>query len=279
MNSETLSLTSTLRLELTMQVEKRVREECAEEKASLQNEIKSLKKQLEESASNSETEKALAQSQAKIKDLEKCIQSLANEKQQASDVISRLNDTTIPSSEHESLMANLAKKNDELSLQVKQFKKSFYEGKNDSKQLKSELDELRSLDPKGLKKKLEETKKKLKEKTTANAQLTSDRSKYKETATKQARDLKAFREMTQALKADYLYESEDKTIQVLSTVFQSDSHPFVLPELNFRVINQENGTSYIVQYIDGSVCFSEDFDCPEDVLIYLQERIEMANQD
>ena len=168
MESKTLKKDMALRMELGLEIEERIK--------------KRFQSQLDElTQSNQELDQKVAdllESQAKLKS------------------------ETILESEHQSITQTLTNKVSGLEGELNNLKKKHDTLRDQSSKMKSEHAEFKRLDPVGLKKKLDDNKKKLKVKTQAVSDMTKDKVKLNETIVKLKQEIDGLKKIADA--------SEDK---------------------------------------------------------------------
>jgi len=155
MESKTLKKDMALRIELGMEIEARI-------KKRFTSEIEEL----------TQSNQALDQ---KVTDL------LASQ--------TKLSAETILESEHQSITLDLTNKISGLESELTGLKKKYDSLKDQSSKLKSEHAEFKRLDPVGMKKKLDENKKKLKVKTQTVSDMTKDKVRLNDVVLKQKQEI------------------------------------------------------------------------------------------
>ena len=245
MDQKTLRKDTALRLELALEIEERISKPFKKEIEGLTQSKQKLEQKLE----------ILTESHAK----------LAAE--------------TILESEHLAITQDLSKKASALEFQLKEVNKKHRTLQDEASKIKSEHAALKHMDPVSLKKKLDDNKKKLKTKTQAVLDMTKDKVQLNKVVIKQQREIDSFKTLSEASNSDYLYESKCKSYQVIGTVFKSETHPFVVNGMNFRVVSQASGASYVVQWVDDAISFEEKVELPADVIEYVQNIILDSNAD
>jgi len=239
MESKTLKKDMALRIELGMEIEERI-------KARFKSEIDQL------AQSNQQLDKKVAE----------LLESQA-----------KLSAETILESEHQRITLGLTNKMSGLESELTELKKKYDSLRDKSSKIKSEHAEFKRLDPAGLKKKLDDSKKKLKVKTQTVSDMTKDKVQLNGVMLKQKRELESFKALSEGAKSDCLYESQCQSYQVTGTAFKSETHPFAVNGMNYRVVNQSSGASYVAQWVDSSVLFDESLEFPVDVIEYIQNAI------
>jgi len=109
----------------------------------------------------------------------------------------KLSSETIFESEHQSITLGLTNKISGLESELAGLKKKYDSLRDQSSKLKSEHAEFKRLDPVGLKKKLDESKKKLKVKTQTVADMTKDKVKLNEVMLKQKLELESLKKSSE----------------------------------------------------------------------------------
>ena len=163
MESKTLTKDMALRMELGLEIEERIKQRFAEKTEQLTQSNQQLEQQVAD----------LLASQAK----------LAAE--------------TILESEHLSITKELTRKVSSLDNELIGLKKKYESLREQSSTIKSEHAEFKRLDPIGLKKKLDENKKKLKVKTQTVADMTKDKVKLNDTVASLKRELESLKQATE----------------------------------------------------------------------------------
>jgi len=164
MESKTLTKDMALRMELGLEIEERINERY-------KSEIETL-------------------TQANQQLDQKVIDLLANE--------TKLSSETILDSEHQSITLDLTKKISVLESELTSLKKKYESLRDQSSKLKSEHAEFKRLDPVGLKKKLDDNKKKLKIKTQTVADMTKDKVKLNDVVLKQKLEIENLKKSSEA---------------------------------------------------------------------------------
>jgi hypothetical protein len=239
MNPATLKKDMALRLELTLEIQERVEKRLESEK----DQLVQTNQQLD----------------LELKKLTAIHTKLAAE--------------NILESEHQLITRDLTNKMSGMDSELKGFKKKYDALRDQSSKVKSEHAEFKRMDPAGLKKKLDESKNKLKAKTQTVTDMTRDKAILNKVVLKLKRELDSFITLSEASSTEYLYESPCTFYQVIGTVFKSETHPFVVNGMNFRVVDQRSGASYVAQWVDNSVTFEENIEFPIDVIEYIQDGI------
>ena len=163
MESKTLTKDMALRMELGLEIEERI-------KKRFTSEIEQL------TQSNQELDQ-------KVTDL------LASQ--------TKLSAETILASEHESITQSLTKKISVLESELTGLNKKYDSLRDQSSKLKSEHAEFKRLDPVGLKKKLDENKKKLKVKTQSVSDMTKDKVKLNDVVVKLKREIESLKKSSE----------------------------------------------------------------------------------
>jgi len=109
----------------------------------------------------------------------------------------KLSAETIFESEHQSITLGLTNKISGLESELAGLKKKYDSLRDQSSKLKSEHAEFKRLDPVGLKKKLDENKKKLKVKTQTVSDMTKDKVKLNEVMLKQKLELESLKKSSE----------------------------------------------------------------------------------
>ena len=239
MSPTTLKKDMAIRLELTLEIQERVEKRFESERDQLVQTNQQLEQEL----------KTLTASHTK------------------------LTAETILESEHQLITRDLTNKMTGMDSEFKGFKKKYDALRDQSSKIKSEHAEFKRMDPIGLKKKLDESKNKLKTKTKTVADMTRDKVKLNKVVLELKRERDSLKTLAEASSTECLYESQCTFYQVLGTEFKSETHPFVVNDMNFRVVDQRSGASYIAQWVDSSVIFEENIEFPIDVIEYIQDDI------
>jgi chromosome segregation ATPase len=166
-------------------------------------------------------------------------------------------------------------------LNPKALKKKLDKTKEELAPLKIELKELKLLNPKVLMKKLDNEKKKVIQKENAAVNY-SDRLDKK---TDENRILKSavavLKERLESptgkeeqLSEDYvIFTSKCGNFKVFSATFESNSHPFVGKNVNYRVLDMRDGSSLVAQWKENKVEFSQPKSIPKEVIDALRKTI------
>jgi len=164
MESKILKKDMALRMELGMEIEGRIKERFSSEIEQLTQSNQQLDKRVNELLASQE----------------------------------KLSGETIFKSEHESIALDLTNKISGLESELTGLKKKYDSLRAQTSILKSEHAEFKSLDPVGLKKKLDDNKKKLKAKTQTVAEMTKDKVKLNDVVLKQKREIESLKKESEA---------------------------------------------------------------------------------
>ena len=159
MESKILKKDMALRMELGMEIEGRIKERFSSEIEQLTQSNQQLDKRVNELLASQE----------------------------------KLSGETIFKTEHESIALGLTNKVSGLESELTALKKKYDSLRDQSSKLKSEHAEFKRLDPAGLKKKLDENKKKLKAKTQTVADMTKDKVKLNDLMLKQKQEIESLK--------------------------------------------------------------------------------------
>jgi len=114
----------------------------------------------------------------------------------------KLSSETIFESDHQSITLDLTNKISGLESELTGLKKKYDSLRDQSSKLKSEHAEFKKLDPHGLKKKLDDSKKKLKVKTQAVSDMTKDKVKLNDTVLKQKQEIESLKKLSEESQSD-----------------------------------------------------------------------------
>ncbi len=161
----------------------------------------------------------------------------------------------------------------ELEATVKSMRAKFKQHHEQTKSLKEEHASFKKMNPVETRKKLEEVRKKLKEHKDGNSLLMKKNNQQLLTIANQKRELEKLSALKEESADNFLYESGCGTYRVLGTVFQSENRPYVKAEVNYRILNLATGASYVAKSEEGQISF-EELEAPADVLEYIAEALE-----
>jgi hypothetical protein len=159
MESKTLTKDMTLRMELGIEIEERIRARYNLEIQKLKESNQQLDQQVTELTANQ----------------------------------TKLTAETILESEHQSITQGLTAKVSAVEKELAELKGKYDSLREQSSKIKTEHAEFKRLDPAGMKKKLDENKKKLKLKTQTVADMTKDKVKLNDTVIKQKLEIESLK--------------------------------------------------------------------------------------
>lgn len=215
-----------------------------------------LEKKLEERYSKSTLE-----SQRKIADLEKEVASLRSQLDKASSTSKGV------VSDRERVQDKIIR---DLEGTVSSMRAKFAKHHEQTKLLKEEHAKFKQLNPIETKKKLDKAKKDLKEAKSTITELSQKIKRNLKIISGQKQELEKVSAIREAASDSYLFESECKLYKVFGTAFSSEHRPFVVNEMNYRVMRVDTGAAYVAKLVEGNVVFEESDKIPSDVISFVQ---------
>ena len=140
--------------------------------------------------------------------------------------------------------------------------------------IKQELNELKKLNPKTLKSRLEKEKKKIVQKDEAIGYVQDRLTKKTEENTVLSQAIGVIKQKLDRLQqgggssieTDYIiYSSKCGNFKIFGAEFCSESHPFVGDNINYRVLDIRDGSSVVAQWINDEIQFSKPNPIPNEV--------------
>ena len=159
----------------------------------------------------------------------------------------------------------------ELNSELTSLRHKFKVNREANDKIKKEHAQFKALNPIQTKKKLEDLKRKLKDKTKTQDEWGTERRQLLSIIGSHKKQLE---KQSQSSSVDnYLFHSKCDNYRVLGTYFKSESHPFVIKDMNYRVLDMRTGASYVAQWNGDIASFSEEILLPEEIIGFIESSI------
>lgn len=136
---------------------------------------------------------------------------------------------------------------------------------------RKELQELKTLNPKQLKKNLDKKKRDLKTKQETLKAKQEEVSKLNSAMRILKQENEQFKKVPDTPSDAYIYTSKCGDFRVFGVSFKSEERPFIGEDINYRVLNEKTGASFVGYLDNGFVKFGVDTQIPEDVIKFVHQ--------